>query len=521
MRLASLKGRRRAHRAESGLGRLWAGAAVAVALALVAALTATAASADDDGAGEPAVQVRFASAGYTAAEGGDAAEVTVLLSEAPQRSVVIGIESQLGGSATAQDHSAIPASVAFAADETAKSFRVTAVDDSEIESRSGEFVALRFGNLPAGVSPGRPAWTTVALEDNDGPDVEASFASAAQTALEGGAPVNVTVVLSEVPLREVVVPITVSHDGGAEEADYRRVPASVTFEGHQTRRSFQIEAVEDGVEEAGEAVSFSFGQLPEGVSSASPSESTVALQDFFLPEVEASFARTEYTAVEGGAPVDVTVVLSAAPQREVVLPIVRSQLTGADKADYRGVPDRVVFEADETRKSFRFEAIDDALDESGEWLFVWFGDLPEGVSRGNPEWSSVLLEDPAPPEVEVRFESVLAVAVEGGPGAELTLLLSEIPRRRVVVPLTFSVHRLPSRRVLPSDNIVVPESVTFESYQRSRSFLVGVLDDDENVGARGVAIDIGDLPDGVVPNPIQSTAGVSITDTDPRGSRGP
>ena len=113
-----------------------------------------------------AVTVSFGAAAYTAAEGGEAATVTVNLSPAPGRPVSIPLLSVGATGATASDYTA-PGSVAFAATETAQTFTVTAVDDAADDD--GETVALEFDTslLPSGMTVGNPATATVTLDDDD------------------------------------------------------------------------------------------------------------------------------------------------------------------------------------------------------------------------------------------------------------------------------------------------------------------------------------------------------------------
>ena len=113
-----------------------------------------------------AVTVSFGVAAYTAAEGGEAATVTVNLSPAPGRPVSIPLLSVGATGATASDYTA-PGSVAFAADETAQTFTVIAVDDDADDD--GETVTLAFDTrvLPSGMTVGNPATATVTLDDDD------------------------------------------------------------------------------------------------------------------------------------------------------------------------------------------------------------------------------------------------------------------------------------------------------------------------------------------------------------------
>ena len=113
----------------------------------------------------PAITVSFDAETYTATEGGTAATVTVSLSDAPGRAIDIPVTASSSTGAAASDYT-VPASVAFAANETQKTFTFTAVDDAVDDD--DETVTLTLGYLlPGGVTAGSPAAATVTLTDND------------------------------------------------------------------------------------------------------------------------------------------------------------------------------------------------------------------------------------------------------------------------------------------------------------------------------------------------------------------
>ena len=104
---------------------------------------------------------------------------------------------------------------------------------------------------------------------------------------------------------------------------------------------------------------------------------TVSLLDNDDPGVTVAFAQASYEAVEGGAGVVVTVQLSAAPEREVVIPLTSAAANGATAPgepdpDYTGIPVSVTFAADETEKTFTVTAVDDSLDDDDEGVTLSF-----------------------------------------------------------------------------------------------------------------------------------------------------
>ena len=170
---------------------------------------------DDD---VPAVTVQFGAAAYTATEDGTMATVEVMLSADPERTVVVPLSVTVGGTAMADDYTVSQMSVTFNSGEMSATVTVTAEDDSEDDD--GESITIGFGTLPAGVSAGSTASTTVSLVDDDDPAVTVQFGAASYTATEDGTAATVEVTLSADPERTVTIPLSVTPEGGATTGDY-------------------------------------------------------------------------------------------------------------------------------------------------------------------------------------------------------------------------------------------------------------------------------------------------------------
>ena len=227
-------------------------------------ITATVALEDNDGV-EP-VTVAFGAATYTATEGGSDATVRVELDTAPGRSVTVPLTKANGGGATAADYSGIPETVTFGASQTARTFTVTATDDSADDG--GESVSIGFGPLPAGVSAGSPAAAAVTLaDDSQLRSVVVNFGTSTSVVpkVREGVRSRFTLSLDSIPLRPVTIPLEVTHRGGATEADYEGLPASVTFGPNERQADFILRAVLDQQDETGEGLRIDFGPLPPGV----------------------------------------------------------------------------------------------------------------------------------------------------------------------------------------------------------------------------------------------------------------
>ena len=331
--------------------------------------------------------VHFESAAYSVDEGATVA-VKVKLSKAPGSETVIPITGTNRAGASDDDYTGVPDSLTFGAADTEKTITFAATDDSVDDD--GEKVELSFGSLPGGITAtaGEAAEAVVTITDDDKPTaLTVEFGQAAYTAAEGST-VTVKVILSDDPEMDLTIPISKTNEGGASASDYSGVPPSVTFGSGDTEKTFVFTAETDAVDDDDESVKLSFGTLPTTpvtVTAGTTDEATVTITDDDVPSVTVSFGSDAYTVAESDDSdttdvtentVEVTVTLSADPERTVVIPIEKINQGGATTADYSGVPQNVTFDSGESSKSFTFTAAHDTVDDDGESVLLSFGAYP-------------------------------------------------------------------------------------------------------------------------------------------------
>ena len=256
----------------------------------------------------PPVEVGFARASYTVAEGGTVT-VTVELSAVPEREVEVPLTHTAQGDTTAADYSGVPTSVTFDSDETEQTFTFTAAADDVDDD--GDSVLLGFGTpLPDGVSAGATATSTVSITDDDVPRVQVFFEPDAYTVAEDSA-VTVTVRLDVAPERLVSVPITVANQGDTTAADYSLSATTVVFAGDETEQSFRFGADDDTVDDDGESVVLGFGELPARVSApdttARPASATVSITDDDTASASITLTTLPVSVSESASETTVTV----------------------------------------------------------------------------------------------------------------------------------------------------------------------------------------------------------------------
>ena len=443
------------------------------------------------------VKVSLDATAYVVEEG-DTVQVTVTLAEAPQEGpVYIRFTLTPENGATRSEFRAWSSSssdsLRFAAGQTTDWIKIRADDDTLNDD--GETITLCLDDLPEpyAVLAGRDCATINILDNDDPNSVQVSFSRGNYWTSEDGNPAWPRISVHPVPDREITIPITFTPGGGLSAADHGAVTTSVTFgpglygvhgDGHlsddRTYASFPIEiwAIDDRDDDDGEYLDLAFGRMPDafvtqdtgyrlgGDSRAGfrrpANQSRVWFNDNEFTEVEVTdstnhaltrrmrvtFADAELAAKEGlyeiGTVATVRVQLSRPRNKEstVVIPITVTRHGSTTAADYAGagIPGSITFLPGQTEYSFRVRAVNDDIDDDGEYLTLTFGTLPELVYAGDQATVRVNLVDNDDPPVEVFFEHAnyeVTSTYRSGPRVyarlDVTVQLSAIPERFVDV----------------------------------------------------------------------------------------
>ncbi len=218
---------------------------------------------------------------YTAIEGDAAVTVTVKLSPAgaaEELTIPIQVtrletteaDDYTVGGLEAWDAEEGTGKLTVSEGETTASFTIEANYDADGED---EKLELGFGELPTAVMPGDPAVATVTLEDKI-VELTVSFGQA-EYEIKEGQEADIEVEVSPAADRRVEAPLVVALQGGATDEDYSGVPATVVFEEGESQGTIAIKVLADEVNDPGEGMVLSFGELPLGVISGDPSSTQV------------------------------------------------------------------------------------------------------------------------------------------------------------------------------------------------------------------------------------------------------
>ena len=147
--------------------------------------------------------------------------------------------------------------------------------------------------------------------------VVVSFGPGPYAALEGGPAAKVQVVLDKDSQRTVTIPLIAAPRDRADTGDYA-APAEVVFNAGETTKDVTVTAVNDSVDDDGESVELSFGDLPVGVSEGATTRAVVQITDNDGRGIDLS--RTSLAVSEGGS-ATYTVALASRPTTTVTVTI--------------------------------------------------------------------------------------------------------------------------------------------------------------------------------------------------------
>ena len=384
------------------------------------------------------VTVRFGRTAYSATEGGTAATVTVVLDKNPHRTLTIPLTTTPTRGAVAADYTA-PTQVVFNAGETSKDVPVTAIDDDVDDD--GESVDLAFGMLPDRVIAVSPASTLVRLMDNDAAGV--TLGRSDLIVPEGGSG-TYTVKLDSEPTADVTVTIT-GHAGTDLTLTPTTATLTFTLSTWARTQTVTVAAGDDGD----------------------------ALNDSALLTHRATGA-TEYASVTVSLSVTVTDDDTKATGVPTIIGIAE---VGEDlTANTSGIVDadrlnNVSYEYQWVRVASGGVETDIPSATSAGYT-VTVGDVGDAFKlrvtftddKGNPE---SLISAPTAAvtvaQVKVSFGLAAYGATEGGPVAEVKIVLDKDPHRRLSIGLT----AVPSGGAGPED-YTAPTQIVFNAGDTSK-----------------------------------------------------
>ena len=440
-------------------------------------LAATGTIEDND---DPAVEVSFGAATYSASEGGSPVTVTVSLNVDPERDVVIPLTVTPGNGAVEADYSGVPEEVRFTAGGVlSRTFAVTAVDD--MIDDDGETVVLGFAALPERVSAASPETSTVTLVDDD---VRGVAVSRAELTIPEGDSDSYTVVLSSRPTENVTVTV-----GGAAGAPLTLAPAGLTLtfapDDWDTPQTVTVTAAADDDAVVPPDVTLTHAVTGGDYASVSAPDVTVRVTERTVPALTISPAAVSVAEGVGGTGQSFTVTLNVASSETVTVAYSTADGAATAGADYTTTAGTLTFgPGAQLAQAFSVPILQDTLDEDDETFTVALSD-PVNATAGSAATVTITDDDALP---TLNLPSGFLAPGESVGTFNVTVSLSAASGREVRVKYSsYDGGRHPSAGAAAragEDYTAVTGVLTFAPGQRERTFGIPITNDDLHEGGR-------------------------------------
>ncbi len=367
---------------------------------------------------------------------------------------------------------------------------------------------------------------TLAVLDNDEPQITVSFGGPSQIDEDGGA-TTITVrartastlaprqpIQFRVRLGGTAKPPGVNYVADFESANF---PYNLTLAAEDFRLStdsggseryvaafeFAVNVTDDTEDEPDETIELTIAYAPVHVSLAAPYTLTIVDDDVALPEL----AITDATADESAAQMFFEVTTSSPGADPVTVDYATTDDTATAGADYTTTSGTLTFPADSAAaRTIRVPLLSDPDYEGDETFTVTLTGATNATIASAAAIGTIADDDGA--AVRIYFETASYTAEEGG-GAQVTVLLSEAPGRALEIPLTATPGNGAS-----TNDFKVPASVAFSSDETTRAFQLGALLDGETEVGETLTLTFGAFPAGVSAS-APATATVTFTDPVP------
>ena len=444
-------------------------------------------------------------------EGGTGTYTVVLASE-PLGTVTVTAASGNTGAVTVS-----PTILTFTTGNwaTAQTVTVTAEQDDNADDETVRVSHMVASSGDAVYDAVTAAGVEVEVADDGFPVVSVSFGPGPYTVSEDGMTASVTVSLSAVPYREVVISITVANQGDTSAGDYTAASAMLTFAADVTEQSFTFAAVDDMVDDDGERVVLKFGTLPDRVEAGVPATATVTIADNDTAGVTVVPDTSLLSSVGEGGTGTYTVVLASEPSGTVTV----TATSGDTGAVTVTPPTSLTFTtgnwATAQTVTVRAEQDDNADDETVEVSHMVASTDDAVYDAVTAAGVSVDVDDDDTAGVTVVPDTSLLSSVgEGGTGTYTVVLASE-PSGTVTVTATSGdtgavTVTPPTSLTFTTGNWATAQTVTVRAEQDNNaddetvevSHMVASTDDAvyDAVTAAGVSVDVTD----------DDTAGVTV-----------
>jgi hypothetical protein len=297
--------------------------------------------------------------------------------------------STSNGTATASsDYTAASGSLSFAAADLSKTFTVSILHDTTLES--DETFNVTLSSPSGGVALGSPSSAVVTILDNDTP-VPVSISPAPASVTEAATTLTFTV--SRATLGNAGnISYATSNGTATAGSDYTATSGTLSFLATDLSKTFTVPVLADTTPEGAETFTVTLSTPTGGIALGSPSSTTVTIQDDDAP-TPLTISTAATTVNEAATALTFTVSRTAALGAAGTVAYATSNGTATSGSDYTTTSGTLTFAAADLSKTFTVNLLNDSVFEDDEAFTVALSSPTGGLSLGATSSLSITLRE--------------------------------------------------------------------------------------------------------------------------------
>jgi hypothetical protein len=332
------------------------------------------------------------------------------------------------------------------------------------------------------------------------------FTSSFYSGSETGGVVSFMIVRAGSAVGALTAQLWTTPGTASEGTDYEPINRLLEFADQEMAKTVALRLVNDFALEGTETVQLSLALLSEGAELGNPSNAVVRILD---DEVRAAgtfaFSSAQYSVNETSGTARITIVRTNGSSGAVTVEAATGGGTATAGFDYQGRTNVLAFAAGVTNRNWTIPVYDDNRDDPNKTIRLHLRNPTGGASLGAGTNATLALLDNDRGGI-LRFSSTNFTAGENQTNALITVVRTDGAAAGVAV--SYATRDFTASNAV--DYLFSEGVLEFGAGVSSRSFLVGLVDNDHPDSARAVRLELSDPVGGATLG--LSNALLSITD---------
>lgn len=456
--------------------------------------------------------LQFSAATYSTSEDAGTAVITVDRIGNTDGEVSIRYDSFDLTALAGSDYETVSDTLTIGDGETSGTFSIPILEDSAVEGT--ETLQLKLSNVGGNAVLGSQDEALLLIEDNDAtPAGVVLFDTLDYVVNETGTAASITVLRQNGVQGRVMVDVRSFDQSATAGADYQTISETLVFEDGETLLRFTIPITDDTLVEGRETVRLELSNATGGATLGTQNATILTIIDDdadTVPQGVIQFTDAQYFISEDGILARISVERVGGTDGTVGVRFDLFDGTAELNRDYVGLGSTLVFEAGSTEQVFTVSIIEDSLLEGDETIRLSLSNPTGGAVLGSLNTAELIIQDNDGSGFGVFQFRTRSYTVNEDDGTA-TITVDRVGGTTGSVSVDYTT--VDDIATAGDDYLPASGTLTFEAGEASRSFTIGIQNDEVIEGNETLNIELSNATGGAALGSQRSSV-LTIIDDD-------